>query len=310
MSTGMRQKVSIARAIIHDPPVLIFDELKTGFRVLVEGNTFLNMPYPGGGFVFRLTVRNQNNDSPISEVSDVTIRYNLGVNVTNWISMFGSDDGAGGPSMHSKRWDISNNLIYGLVFNCGGTGLTCGKVFQIATGGPPCTDPTPTCKNEDVRISHNTIDNIGAFFLTTTSYGQLGLDIRDNLVNVNVNSGLNDQGGGNLTGSAMLTEMAGATWTWVNNRFAAIAGTVAGYPQGTNSYVANVSNFQFVNRCVTVPCNGTFDYTLQPGSPAKNAASDGTDQGVNFGAYNAARSGGSGGGDLTPPAVPQNVTIR
>src|SRR5262249_56451628 len=26
MSTGMRQKVSIARAIIHDPPVLIFDE--------------------------------------------------------------------------------------------------------------------------------------------------------------------------------------------------------------------------------------------------------------------------------------------
>src|SRR3954470_11533041 len=26
MSTGMKQKVSIARAIVHDPPVLIFDE--------------------------------------------------------------------------------------------------------------------------------------------------------------------------------------------------------------------------------------------------------------------------------------------
>lgn len=35
MSTGMRQKVSIARAIIHDPPVMIFDEPTLGLDVLV-----------------------------------------------------------------------------------------------------------------------------------------------------------------------------------------------------------------------------------------------------------------------------------
>jgi sodium transport system ATP-binding protein len=35
LSTGMRQKVSIARAIIHDPPVLIFDEPTIGLDVLV-----------------------------------------------------------------------------------------------------------------------------------------------------------------------------------------------------------------------------------------------------------------------------------
>lgn len=35
MSTGMKQKVSIARAMIHDPPVLIFDEATSGLDVLV-----------------------------------------------------------------------------------------------------------------------------------------------------------------------------------------------------------------------------------------------------------------------------------
>jgi sodium transport system ATP-binding protein len=35
MSTGMKQKASLARALIHDPPVLIFDEPTAGLDVLV-----------------------------------------------------------------------------------------------------------------------------------------------------------------------------------------------------------------------------------------------------------------------------------
>ena len=35
MSSGMKQKVSIARTIVHDPPVLIFDEPTAGLDVLV-----------------------------------------------------------------------------------------------------------------------------------------------------------------------------------------------------------------------------------------------------------------------------------
>jgi len=35
MSSGMKQKVSIARALVHDPPVLIFDEPTVGLDVLV-----------------------------------------------------------------------------------------------------------------------------------------------------------------------------------------------------------------------------------------------------------------------------------
>ncbi|MBX3074488.1 ATP-binding cassette domain-containing protein [Candidatus Obscuribacterales bacterium] len=36
LSTGMKQKVSIARAIVHDPPVIIMDEPTTGLDVLTS----------------------------------------------------------------------------------------------------------------------------------------------------------------------------------------------------------------------------------------------------------------------------------
>lgn len=40
LSTGMKQKVSIARALIHDPPVLIFDEATAGLDLLAAREVF------------------------------------------------------------------------------------------------------------------------------------------------------------------------------------------------------------------------------------------------------------------------------
>ncbi len=43
MSTGMKQKVSIARALVHNPPVLIFDEPTSGLDVLVQRAVLQNI---------------------------------------------------------------------------------------------------------------------------------------------------------------------------------------------------------------------------------------------------------------------------
>ena len=55
MSTGMKQKVSIARALVHDPPVIIFDEATVGLDVLVARsllNTISDLRDQGKCIVF------------------------------------------------------------------------------------------------------------------------------------------------------------------------------------------------------------------------------------------------------------------
>jgi len=43
MSTGTKQKVSIARALVHNPPVLIFDEPTSGLDILVQRSVLQNI---------------------------------------------------------------------------------------------------------------------------------------------------------------------------------------------------------------------------------------------------------------------------
>ena len=323
-STVMPKDITIKRNTFSKNPAWISGgaglvvktllELKCGNRVLIEGNTFQTMSWDNGGHAHRLTVRNENHGATFAEVSDLTIRYNLYHNITNWINEMGSDDGnsgTSGPSMHSKRWYIHDNLVYGLGWICGG-GADCGSVYSIQQGGvgTACTDPTPTCKNENLTIAHNTIDGTNKQVLYVDTAGQIGLDFRDNLINSNGSYGIFGIGAATIYNAVTLlnTAWAGPTWSFTHNSVSGIGGNglpSSTWPQGNgNSYPASSTSFLWTNAA-------SGDYNLQAGSPAKHAASDGTDQGVNFTAYNAARAGGSGGGgDVTPPATPQGVTIR
>jgi hypothetical protein len=275
-------------------------ELKLGVRVLIEGNDFIDMPWNDGGYAFRLTVRNQDGSAPYSEVSDLTIRHNLFKNITNGIIAFGADNqGPGYRSKRSKRWNIHNNLVYGLGGSLCGGGAACGTWIVIEEGGTSCTDPGPgsNCELSDLRIAHNTVDDINEYLFQVVRKNQTGLDFRDNLINVNGGQGLLNEA---LWGTKFLNAKYGSTWTFINNRLAAIGGgeETALYPQGTNRYPSSATSFLWTNRTGR-------NYTLQAGSPAKGAASDGTDQGVNFSLYNAARASRSlSTSALSDPAAP------
>lgn len=274
-------------------------EFKCSTKVLFEANDVHHMDWDDGGATFRLTVRAKSSPAGSGtneewcDSSDLTIRHNLFYNVTNFINSYGSDDGfaeTGGYSMTSSRWLITNNLIYGLGWSCGG-GASCGRFFQIQGGGvyPHCTDnATSNCKIRDLTISHNTVDDVveAMLYQDESGYGGTRVDFKDNLINVNAGRGAYSAA---VWGTNLLNAAYSSTWVWENNRLANIGGgeNTANYPQGTNSYPASYTNFLWTNPV-------SRDYTLQVGSPAIAAASDGTDQGVNFTTYNAARAGGSG----------------
>lgn len=306
-------------------------ETKCGVRILIEGNTFQNMPWNDGGYAFRLTPRNDdytNASATFMEVSDLTIRHNLASNVTNFINSIGSDDGSvNGDSRlqtrHSKRWAITNNLVYGLGWFCGG-GASCGRFYSIQTGGSTlCTDYVYTCKNEELSITHNTVDNVVQYTLGISSGMEVNLDFKDNLIADGGQYGIcgNAETGTSTPGATSCgSTLLSRAWTWsgswgsstynfLNNGIAGLGSSgccgpnSSSYPQGTNWYPLNASSFGWTNRSLR-------DYTLAAGSPARNAASDGTDMGVNFTAYNAARAGtGPPPTDIIPPTAPTGVTI-
>ena len=313
--TMQRNTVAKASAWWTDPTwnTKTLLEFKCGKKVLVEGNIFENIGWAREqGWAFRFTVRAEHADHTWAESSDITFRYNLIRNINNVFQMFGSDDNGNQCtpaciSMHSKRWNFHDNLIYGLSFNAGG-GAPEGAMFRTTFGGQgsSCTDPTPTCGIEDFRFAHNTIDDIGGegqWCLISTH--ARGLDFQDNLINNNAERGIWNCNSGGAVGQALITNVYAATWTYNFNTVANVnnGDFSSAFPQFSNFYPANISSVPFTNRA-------TRDYTLTAHCPGQSnlCASDSTDKGVNWTAFNAAQAG-TGGVDTTPPAAPTGVTI-
>ncbi len=87
-------------------------ELKSGIRVLFEANLLENSwgGFTQTGFSVLLTPKNQNDECPKCEVSDVTLRYNWIRNVAGVIQIANIYSSAGGASSGGGRYSIHDLL--------------------------------------------------------------------------------------------------------------------------------------------------------------------------------------------------------
>ena len=243
-------------------------ELKNARRVVVDGNLFENNWLHGqSGYAILFTVRNQDGTAPWSTVEDVQFINNIVRHTASAINVLGRDDLQS--SQQTARLTIRNNLFEDVSGQrWGGQGN-----FLLITEG------------RDVVVEHNTILHTGN---VTMAYGKptAGFVFRNNLMPHNDYGVF---GGGVGYGTPALAEyFPGAVFE---------KNVIAGapdwrYPAG-NFYPASLDAAGFAN-----PAGG--DYRLVPGSPYKNAGTDGRDLGCDFDALNAALNGATAGPTPTP----------
>jgi hypothetical protein len=261
-------------------------ELKSARRVLVEGNIFENVWVAAqAGYAILLSTRNQDGKSPWSVVEDVTFRYNVIRHAANAINISGTDYNH--PSMQGSRYRISHNLVYDINGERWGGS---GNFLQV--GNEP----------RDVVIEHNTVQHTGNVL---TVYGKRdgapavvdGFRFQDNLMRHN-RYGV--KGDSLAIGSATL----GAYFRSLTfERNALAGGRESDYPAG--NYFPTVDQFDaaFVNAA-----EGNF--ALVPGSPFRNAATDGNALGADLATLNAVASGAPTPSPTTGSPAPEQYTLR
>ncbi|HUF92415.1 MAG TPA: right-handed parallel beta-helix repeat-containing protein [Candidatus Limnocylindria bacterium] len=233
-------------------------ELKNARRVVIDGNLFeRSWQESQGGYVIKLSPRNQDGSAPWSTVEDVTITNNVLRSAKSGIAIHGTDDEK--RSQDSKRILIRNNLFY----DVGGQqwGDDTSLLFAITDGA------------SDLVIEHNTAlheENISF----TEGRPHRGFVFRNNIVRHN-EYGI--AGGGERPGTAALARyFPGAVV--VGNVL--IGAKAAEYP-GDNFFPPSVDAVGFVD-------TGRHQYGLAPKSPYRGKATDGTDPGADFEALRAA----------------------
>lgn len=227
-------------------------ELKNARRVIVDGNLFeRSWQESQGGYVIKLSPRNQDGSAPWSTVEDVTITNNVLRGAKSGIAIHGTDDEK--RSQDSKRILIKNNLFYDVGASRWGDDVSL--LFAITDGA------------SDVVIDHNTALQEGNISFTE-GRPHRGFVLRNNIMRHN-EYGI--AGGGVSPGSAALARYFPDAVV-VKNVF--IGAKPADYPKD-NFFPASVDAVGFAD-------TARHQYALTAKSPYRGAATDGTDPGVDI----------------------------
>ncbi|HTD45721.1 MAG TPA: hypothetical protein VK881_00475, partial [bacterium] len=250
-------------------------ELKNARRVLIDGNIFEHSwkQSDHDGHAIQFTPRNQTGGAPWTVVEDVTFTHNIVRQATNGFFMLGTDYTH--PSGPLQRVLIQNNLIYGIgSFPENGSAFWFGALLIMRDGVTAVT------------FDHNT-----AF--------QSGDVLHASVVNHTPNTGLvftNNVGDGNVSSEAAAGPAAALATSFPGAVFTAnvlLDGTASAYPPG--------NFFPPGSTPVVNAFSGGSDYHLVPGSPYKNAGTDGRDIGADIDAINAATAGALPGVSVLSP---------
>ena len=237
-------------------------ESKHARRMLIEGNVIENTWADAQvGFAFVLKSENQYWDTPWTQTTDVTIRYNKIRNVGSVFNLAGNPSGA--PAVPAARIVISDNIVENV-----GTGMFGGdgRNFQLLAG------------LSDIVLMHNTMvsasgQNPAAIYFSDGGISRL-------VVHSNVlhHGSYGVKGPGATEGTATLnTFAAGALYS---NNAMAYGGSPAGYP-ANNWFPGTLDEVGFVNLA-----GG--DYRISGTSSYANKGYDGRNIGADVDQVNAA----------------------
>jgi hypothetical protein len=237
-------------------------ESKHARRVLIEGNVIENTWADAqAGFAFVLKSENQNWDTPWTQTSDITIRYNKIRNVGSVFNIAASPSGA--PALPTARFVITDNVIENVgVGQFGGDGRT----FQLLSG------------ISDVVLMHNTVVSAAGANPATIYFGGPGISRLVVHSNVLHHGYAGVKGDATSEGTASLnTFAAGALFS---NNAMAFGGSASTYP-ANNWFPATLSDVGFVNFA-----GG--DYHISSSSSYANKGYDGRNIGADIDQVNAA----------------------
>jgi hypothetical protein len=252
-------------------------EFKNARRVLVEGNVFQHCWADAQtGFAILFTPRNQDGSAPWSAVQDITFRHNTVRDVGSGINILAADNEH--RSQRTARIAFVNNLLYlvdGSVW--GGD----GKLIQIIGGA------------HDLSFRHNTSDQTGLLLTLDGEPPNEGAEFVDNIFALGRGVFGSDAG---KAGAAIGYYLPDVVW----HHNAIPGGSWLDYIPW---YTKNCW-FPWSMRSVGFADLENHNYQLTGGSKLHDAASDGTDVGVNYATLNAAQAGESPSSAQSPPPSP------